>query len=90
MKKFIVLFREPDGRTIKHSEEETTLHQDNWKNWLSLWSQKGKLSGGSSLTLEGRLIKGKEDILTDEIHKNGIEIVGGFLLLNAHAGLRIC
>lgn len=83
MKKFIVLFREPDGRTEKHPEDSIKAHQENWKNWLSIWGEKGNLAGGSGLTLTGRMIKGKGDIITHEIHKSGTEIVGGYLLLNA-------
>ncbi|MES2134597.1 MAG: hypothetical protein V4506_19780 [Bacteroidota bacterium] len=83
MKKFIVLFREPDGRTITHSDSEIKVHQENWKNWFSTWGQKGKLGGGSGLTLNGRIIKGDGNIVTNDIHKNGTEIVGGYLLLNA-------
>jgi hypothetical protein len=83
MKKFIVLFREPDGRTITHSDTAIKAHQENWKNWFSTWGQKGKLSGGSGLTLNGRIIKGNGNIVTDEIYKNHNEIVGGYLLLNA-------
>jgi hypothetical protein len=83
MKKFIVLLRERDGRTVKHSDEETKAHQENWKNWFSIWGQRGKLNGGSGLTLNGRLIQGKGDIITNEIHRNEDEIVGGYLMLCA-------
>ncbi|PWS26112.1 hypothetical protein DHW03_15045 [Pedobacter yonginense] len=83
MKKFIVIFREPDGRSIRHGNDDVTKHQENWKSWFSVLGEKGHLSGGSSLTLEGRLIKGKGDIVTIEIYKNGTEIVGGYLLLNS-------
>ena len=83
MRIFIVLFREPDGRAFKHSDDDIKKHQDNWKNWFSLWGQKGNLGGGSGLTLNGRLIKGKGDVVINDIHKNGTEIVGGYLLLNA-------
>ena len=83
MKKFIVLFREPDGRTQTHSDSDIKAHQENWKNWFSLWGKNGKLNGGSGLTLNGRIIKDGGKIITNEIHKNGNEIVGGYMLLNA-------
>ncbi|MFP7658141.1 YciI family protein [Chryseobacterium proteolyticum] len=81
MKKFIVLFREPDGRTIQHPNDDIKAHQENWKNWFSTWGQKGKLEGGSGLTLEGRMIKDNGNTVTNEIYKNHHEIVGGYLLL---------
>lgn len=83
MKNFIVLLREPDGRRDEHQENEIKAHQLNWKNWLTKYQQEGKLVGGSSLTLEGNLIKGNEAKVTKGLHEVGTEIVGGFLLLKA-------
>lgn len=82
MKDFIVIFREPDGRKDTHSEEETRIHQEHWKNWLSKWGAEGKLAGGNALTLNGALISAKKHI-TPGVHQVGAEIVGGFLLLKA-------
>lgn len=83
MKKFIVLFREPDGRKVEHDDNEIKKHKENWKDWFSIWGQRGNLDGGSGLTLNGRLIKDYGKIITSEIHKRGTEIIGGYLLLNA-------
>jgi hypothetical protein len=83
MKKFIVLFREPDGRKIQHTDDEVQRHQTNWRSWLSNWGQKGNLNGGSGLTLEGRLVSGSGEVVINDIHRSGTEIVGGYLLLNA-------
>ena len=85
MKKFVVFFREPDGRTKPHTEDETKQHQLNWKIWLEKWNKEGKLRGGSGLTTEGRIIKGDNKIVSHEIHRAGTEIIGGFLMLNAHS-----
>lgn len=83
VKKYIVILREPDGRTINHADEESARHQLTWKNWLEKWGESGNLIGGSSLTLNGRIVKGDGTIVLDELHKIGPEIVGGFLLINA-------
>lgn len=37
----------------------------------------------SRLTLEGKLIKGNETVVSNDIHKAGAEIVGGFLIIKA-------
>lgn len=79
MKNYLVLFREPDGRTQPHSEADIARHQQNWKTWMGRWT--ANLAGGSGLTLNGRLIKGGHT--DDGIHRVGTEIVGGFLLLKA-------
>jgi hypothetical protein len=83
MKHFLVLFREPDGRVDAHTNVETGYHSDNWKQWLELYREKGNLTGGSSLTLHGKLIVGIDGHISDSIHSVGTEIVGGFLLLKA-------
>ncbi|MEE1944460.1 YciI family protein [Pedobacter sp. KR3-3] len=83
MPNFIVIFREPDGRTLPHTEEEISQHQQNWKNWFEKWGKTGNLQGGSGLSLNGKLIHGADREITDQIHRVGTEIVGGFLLLQA-------
>ncbi len=81
--KFLVLFREPDGRKDLHSEAETKKHAKNWAEWLSTHGKAGNLAGGSSLSLEGMLVIGCDAIVHNGIHRYGEEIVGGFLLLTA-------
>ena len=83
MKTYLVLFREPDGRVDSHSEEEMKGHGQNWKLWLDEWGKQGRLAGGNSLTLNGKLISGRDKIVTNTIHRSGTEIVGGFLLIKA-------
>src|SRR3954447_24878705 len=83
MKNFLVLFREPDDRTVQHPEDDLQNHQLNWKNWREKWGKEGKLTGGSALTLNGRIIEGNSKKVIKEIHKTGAEIVGGYLLIKA-------
>ena len=85
MKNYLILFREPDGRMDKHAEEELTVHREHWSAWLNKWQTEGRLTGGNSLTLDGRLITGDGSTITNSTHKVGTEIVGGFLLLKAHS-----
>ncbi|MBZ4187278.1 hypothetical protein [Niabella beijingensis] len=81
MKKFIALFREPDGRQEPHDEAAIKQHRQNWAAWMERWS--GQISGGSGLTLNGRILKDLETAPAADIYKNGTEIVGGFLLITA-------
>ncbi|MEO6960678.1 MAG: YciI family protein [Puia sp.] len=83
MKNFIIIFREPDGRTTEHSETEIKEHSHRWEIWLNKWKKEGKLKSGSGLTLNGTMIRGADRKMTNGIHKVGTEIVGGFLLLEA-------
>jgi hypothetical protein len=84
MKDFLVLFREPDGRTIEHAAEATRQHQLNWKNWLEHYGKQGNLVGGKGLTLNGKVIRETSQLPTDGPYQVGKEIVGGFLLIRAN------
>jgi len=67
-----------------HPEAGLAEHRKHWAEWMTRWQGEGRLKGGSSLTLEGRLIKGDGTTITNTIHKAGTEIVGGFLLITAN------
>jgi len=82
MKDFLILFREPDGRQQIHTPEENQQHQLNWKNWMEQLIRDGSLAGGRPLTLSGKVIYPNGEVKED-IYKNGIEIVGGYLLIKS-------
>lgn len=81
MKKFIALFREPDGRQQAHPENAIKKHRANWARWMEQWQK--QISGGSGLTLDGRILQDPHAAAIQDIYKNGTEIVGGFLLITA-------
>ena len=84
MNNYIIIFREPDGRKESpHTNEEIKLHRSNWAAWWEKWTATGNLTGGSALTLEGRLINDNGSTISKQIHHVGTEIIGGFLLLKA-------
>lgn len=85
MKNFLVLFREPDGRTNEHSDVEKENHAQNWDQWFKKYVAEGKITGGSGLTMHGRILKGIDAEVEESIHYVGTEIVGGFLLVSAHS-----
>jgi len=87
MKRFLVLFREPDGRTIPHSQADILKHREDWRKWLSLLTSKGIGVDGNALTLNGIQIEPEQNgnIVKNGIYYvNGLEIVGGFLILKAN------
>ncbi|MBS1524963.1 MAG: hypothetical protein JST19_04905 [Bacteroidetes bacterium] len=83
MQRFIILVREPDGRAVTPPEEENKVHRANWNKWFDKYKKTGNFLGGSALSLNGKLIKGPEAAVIDDIHKTGTEIVGGYLLIQA-------
>jgi hypothetical protein len=83
MNNFIVFVHEPDGRTETHSPEEIQQHQQHWKAWFEKWGPTGKFAGGSALSLNGNIVKGNPATIIPGIRLTGLEIIGGYLLLNA-------
>jgi hypothetical protein len=81
---YLILFREPDGRKDDHTPEEISAHRLHWQQWMEPLLQQNKLLGGKPLALDGRLLKGRAPQVTNGPHTAGIEIVGGYLLIEAH------
>jgi hypothetical protein len=87
MNEYLVIFREPDGRSVRQSEEEIRNHQQHWKQWFVKMKSNGNLLGGKPLTLNSRIMhpaNGTKPGVSNGIHKvNGQEIIGGYLLIRA-------
>ena len=83
MEQFIVILREPDGRADEHAVHDMAEHREKWNNWFAKYAQAGNLVGGNALSLYGKMIKGYDAEVIDDIHKVGTEIVGGYLLIQA-------
>ena len=86
MKEYLILFREPDGRTEPHAEDAIANHQQNWKAWITRMQQSGNLLGGKALTLNGAVIheaNGNFNVIDGPYYKTDKEIVGGYLIMQA-------
>jgi hypothetical protein len=83
MERYLILVREPDGRSHTPAEEEAKIHRANWNKWLEKYRKTGNLQGGSALSLNGKMLKGADAAVIDDIHKVDTEIVGGYLLIQA-------
>ena len=85
MEQFIVILREPDGRADEHAEQDMIEHREKWNNWFVKYAKAGNLVGGNALSLYGKMIKGPDAEVIDDIHKVGTKIVGGYLLIQANS-----
>ena len=91
MNQYLIIFREPDGRTGTHAPETLLQHRQDMKTWMDKMTAGQRISGGNALTLNGKVIKGprptaqpgNQQTITDSLYTVGTEIVGGYLLLNA-------
>lgn len=77
----MLLFRGDDlgkGR----SPEELQRVTDNWMAWFKRLTEEGKLVAGSPLEREGKIVSGKDRIVSDGPFVESKETVGGYFLLD--------
>ncbi|GAB4022949.1 YciI family protein [Spirosoma koreense] len=86
MKNYLILVREPDGRTVVPPVEDNRQHQLAVKAWIDDLAAKGHWGSGNALTLSGKVIRpgASGPQVSDGLYQvNGLEIVGGYLLIKA-------
>lgn len=84
MERFIFLFR--GGDTHVHNakdSEEVKAYIQSWDTWMQGLGQKGILAGGEPLQTTGKVVSGKNKVVTDGAFMDVNEMVGGFLIINA-------
>lgn len=84
MEKFMFIFRGGDTHvhTAKDSQEVKAYIQS-WDTWMQGLGQKGILAGGDPLQTTGKLVNGKNKVVTDGPFMEAKEMVGGYLIVNA-------
>lgn len=86
MKTYLVLVREPDGRTVIPPADAIQQHQLAVKSWIGELGARGHWLSGQALTLSGRVIRPTTDgrqVSDGPYRVDGQEIVGGYMLLKA-------
>lgn len=84
MEKFMFLFRggdtHPDSTNKSKKDEE---YLQSWITWMQGLGQQGILAGGESLQRTGKQVNGKNKVVTDGPYIEAIEMVNGYLIVNA-------
>ena len=78
------LFR--GGDTHIHTAENTQevmAYIESWNTWMGGLAQKGILEGGDALQTTGKLVTGKDKLVTDGPFLDSQEMVGGNLIVKA-------
>jgi hypothetical protein len=83
MKEFMYLFRGGDAVRVQQSPEEMQKHMEKWGAWMKSLAEKGRFKAGQPLDQEGKLVSGKNKMITDGPFPEAREVVGGFLIVNA-------
>jgi hypothetical protein len=84
MEKFMFLFR--GGDTHVHTAKDSAdvkAYLQSWMTWMQGLGQQGVLAGGDPLQTTGKLVSGKDKVITDGPFIEANEMVGGYLVVNA-------
>ena len=81
MSEFTFLFR---GRLAQASPEQMQQHLQNWIDWFNELRADARLKDtGNSLELGGKLVSGKEKLVSDGPFVEAKDIIGGYILVEA-------
>src|SRR5215472_9377449 len=78
---YMLLFRGTDLRKGL-SPEELQKVTDNWMAWFKRLTQEGKAVAGNPLEREGKVVSGKERVVSDGPFAEAKEAIGGYFLLD--------
>src|SRR5207249_10497629 len=63
-------------------QEELEKVTDNWMNWFKRLTEEGKAVAGNPLEREGKIVAGKDRVVSDGPFAESKEAVGGYFLLD--------
>jgi len=82
MSEFTFLFR---GRASFDSPEQGQKHTQKWMAWIKELGAQGHIKDpGNPLERSGKVVSGKQKIITDGPYAEAKDVVGGYMLVEAH------
>ncbi|HMW25871.1 MAG TPA: YciI family protein [Ferruginibacter sp.] len=82
MEKFMLIF---EG--IKSNQEPSAQEMQDimakWMAWIDKLAKAGRYVEGEPLLPTGKIISGKNKVVTDAVFAEGKEIIGGYFIINA-------
>ncbi len=77
---FLLIFRGTDWYKGL-SPEQMQQVADNWMAWFNRLRDEGKCAGGNPLEREGKIVSGKNKVVSDGPFAESKETIGGYFLL---------
>src|SRR5215475_6762764 len=77
---YILLFRGNDWLKNLSSEEKQKI-TDHWMGWFGRLTDEGKAIAGNPLEREGKIVSGKNRVVSDGPFAESKEAIGGYFLL---------
>jgi hypothetical protein len=78
---YMLLFRGTELRKSLSPEEMQKVSQD-WMAWFRRLTEEGKAVAGNPLEREGKIVSGKERVVSDGPFAESKEAIGGYFLLD--------
>ena len=78
---YMLLFRGTELRKSLSPEEMQKVSED-WMAWFRRLTEEGKAVAGNPLEREGKIVSGKERVVSDRPFAESKEAIGGYLLLD--------
>jgi len=84
MKEFMFIFTGPYYEDLDMSMETAQAHTQKWFNWVQDLTNKGIYVSGKPLVREsGKVVSGKDAVVTDGPFAESKELVGGYFIIKA-------
>lgn len=83
MEQYLYIFRGGDENRDAQSPEEWQAHMQKWGAWMSGLAEKGILLGGEPLDNAGKVVNGKQKVISDGPFVELKETIGGYLVVQA-------
>jgi hypothetical protein len=80
MADFIYLFR---GGMSQSSPEQMQQEMQKWRTWIDELGKKGHFKAGDPLDRTGKVVSGKQKVVTDGPYAEAKDLVGGYLMVAA-------
>jgi hypothetical protein len=80
MADFIYLFR---GGMAQSSPEQMQQEMQKWRLWIEELGKKGHYKSGDPLDRAGKVVSGKQKVVTDGPYAEAKDLVGGYLMVAA-------
>jgi len=80
MADFIYLFR---GGSMEGSPEQMQQQMQKWRIWIEELGKKGHHKSGEPLDRTGKVLSGKQRVVTDGPYAEAKDVVGGYLMVAA-------
>lgn len=85
MKEFMFIFKGPYYEELGLSAEEAQAQLQKWFAWMDQLKQQGVYVEGRPLLQGGKIVSGKDQLVTDGPFAESKELVGGYIIIKAES-----